>query len=97
MVFRNSIIPYPVRSYLFFRSKKCRIYAAFGVSQTPKFFNKERSFKMQNNNFKRILAIFLLTLILISNTTNHLGINIPYVSICSDDDGVSEINPFPRH
>ena len=35
MVFGNSIIPYPVRSYLFFVTKKCRIYAACGVSQTP--------------------------------------------------------------
>ena len=35
IVSRNSLIPYPVRSYLFFGNKKCRIYAAFGVSQTP--------------------------------------------------------------
>ncbi|MBD9163667.1 MAG: hypothetical protein EGP80_07065, partial [Blautia wexlerae] len=34
----NSIIPYPVRSYLFIGNKKCRIYAACGVSQTPKYF-----------------------------------------------------------
>ena len=32
----DSIIPYPVRSYLIFRNKKCRIYAVCGVSQTPK-------------------------------------------------------------
>ena len=31
----NSIIPYPVRSYLIFRNEKCRIYATCGVSQTP--------------------------------------------------------------
>ena len=35
LVFGNSIIPYPVRSYLFLGNKKCRIYAACGVSQTP--------------------------------------------------------------
>jgi len=35
LVSSNSIIPYPVRSYLFFITKKCRIYAACGVSQTP--------------------------------------------------------------
>lgn len=35
MFFVNSIIPYPVRSYLFLGNKKCRIYAACGVSQTP--------------------------------------------------------------
>ena len=27
--------PYPVRSYLFLDNKKCRIYAACGVLQTP--------------------------------------------------------------
>ncbi|RYT32733.1 olfactory receptor 4F15, partial [Blautia sp. aa_0143] len=26
----------PVRSYLFIGNKKCRIYAACGVSQTPR-------------------------------------------------------------
>ncbi|MBO6240867.1 MAG: hypothetical protein J6O61_08595, partial [Butyrivibrio sp.] len=31
----NSIVPYPVRGYSFFIEQKCRIYAAFGVSQTP--------------------------------------------------------------
>ena len=36
LVFGNSIIPYPVRRYLFLDNKKCRIYAACGVSQTPK-------------------------------------------------------------
>lgn len=36
MVSGNSIIPYPVRSYFIFSNKKCRIYAACGVSQTPK-------------------------------------------------------------
>ena len=35
MVSGNSIIPYPVRSYFIFSNKKCRIYAACGVSQTP--------------------------------------------------------------
>lgn len=29
------MIPYPVRGYLFLGNKKCRIYAARGVSQTP--------------------------------------------------------------
>ena len=33
--FVNSIIPYPVRSYLCFSNKKCRIYTACGVLQTP--------------------------------------------------------------
>ena len=37
MVSGNSIIPYPVRSYFIFSNKKCRIYAACGVSQTPKY------------------------------------------------------------
>lgn len=37
MVFVNSIIPYPVRSYLFLGNKKCRIYAACGVLRMPKF------------------------------------------------------------
>ena len=35
MVFGDSIIPYPVRSYLILITKKCRKYAACGVSQTP--------------------------------------------------------------
>ena len=41
--FSNSIIPYPVRSYLFLGNKKCRIYAACGVSQTPILVKSERS------------------------------------------------------
>ncbi|WP_405121874.1 hypothetical protein [Sellimonas catena] len=32
----DSIIPYPVRSYLYFSNKKHRIYTVCGVSQTPK-------------------------------------------------------------
>ncbi|MCI8718403.1 MAG: hypothetical protein HFH64_09620, partial [Lachnospiraceae bacterium] len=31
----NSIIPQTVRRFLFLATKKCRIYAACGVSQTP--------------------------------------------------------------
>ena len=31
----NSIIPYPVRGYLFLSNKKWCIYVACGVSQTP--------------------------------------------------------------
>jgi len=31
-----------VRSYLFIGNKKCRIYAACGVSQTPNFNEKMR-------------------------------------------------------
>ncbi|RGC81416.1 olfactory receptor 4F15 [Hungatella hathewayi] len=37
------MVPYPVRSYLIFRNKKCRIYADCGVSQMPKIYNYMRS------------------------------------------------------
>ncbi|RHO84244.1 olfactory receptor 4F15 [Ruminococcus sp. AF41-9] len=41
------MIPYPVRSYLFIGNKKCRIYAACGVSQTPRQVYTERGDKQQ--------------------------------------------------
>jgi len=31
-----------LRRYFILTTKKCRIYAAFGVSQTPKYIKKER-------------------------------------------------------
>ncbi len=37
----NSILPYPVRGYSFLLQQKRRIYAAFGVSQTPKMILKK--------------------------------------------------------
>ena len=50
----NFIIPYPVRSYLFIGDKKCRIYAACGVSQTPKKVKDKRSYKwnLQNQGYE---------------------------------------------
>ena len=38
----NFIIPYLVRTHLCFRNKKCWIYAACGVLQTPMIRRKER-------------------------------------------------------
>ena len=37
MVASNSIIPQTVRRFLILVTKKCRNYAACGVSQTPKY------------------------------------------------------------
>ena len=48
----NSIIPYPVRSYLFFSSKKCCIYAACDVLQTPIYNKEEGSENNANQNNK---------------------------------------------
>ena len=42
VIILNSIIPYPVRSYLFLSNKKCRIYAVRGVSQTPNYIKGVR-------------------------------------------------------
>jgi hypothetical protein len=38
-----------VRSYLLFCKKKCRIYAACGVSQTPNLYYRRRRWKMEDN------------------------------------------------
>ena len=45
LVFRQLYYTISVRSYFIFRSKKCRIYAACGVSQTPNFFGVRREEK----------------------------------------------------
>ncbi|WP_373255221.1 hypothetical protein, partial [Blautia obeum] len=50
-----------VRSYLFIGNKKCRIYAACGVSQTPNYFGIERSFP--NLWFGSIVAFIFISAI----------------------------------
>ena len=57
LILVNSIIPYPVRSYLFLGNKKCRIYAACGVSQTPiTLIQKRRDLDMIKMDYLRLLV-----------------------------------------
>ncbi len=66
MVFGNSIIPYPVRSYLFFVTKKCRIYAACGVSQTPITTLQERG----GSNMRKIGKVLAMCSLFLASAAN---------------------------
>lgn len=56
--FVNSIIPYPVRSYLLL-GKKSRIYEACGVSQTPIIKEKVGEMKNEKNIIIRRIKVFV--------------------------------------
>ena len=49
-----------MRRYFIFNKKKCRIYAAFGVSQTPKVRNRMKGAIQMSNleNYMKQQAIF---------------------------------------
>ena len=57
----DSIIPYPVRSYLAFRNKKCRIYTVCGVLQTPTMEKLKGEIYMEKilKNISWILVVLL--------------------------------------
>ena len=53
----NSIISQTVRRLLILVTKKCRIYAAFGVSQTPiTLIQKRRALDMIKMDYLRLLV-----------------------------------------
>ena len=51
-----------MRSYLFIGNKKCRIYAACGVSQTPNYKLIIRGEKIMNKNFKKSIGNFAINM-----------------------------------
>ena len=60
MVASNSIIPQTVRRFLILVTKKCRNYAACGVSQTPNKYKRERRIKMEQNasHYPQLTSLF---------------------------------------
>ena len=67
MVLFNSIISQTERRFLYSEAKKCRIYTALGVSQTPnkyirrkELIVREESNKKQRNDMERIIALALV-------------------------------------
>ena len=58
----DSIIPYPVRSYLAFRNKKCRIYTIWGVLQTPNAMEKLKGEIYMEKILKNISWILVVLL-----------------------------------
>ena len=62
MVSSNSIIPQTVRRFLILVTKKCRNYAACGVSQTPTIYSYEKEEHMKKVKFLSLLLCLALIL-----------------------------------
>ena len=66
-----------MRSYLFIGNKKCRIYAACGVSQTPKYFTNIYEEWMEHKVKPYILELLAaVNAGVVSDTENKLFTNV---------------------